>query len=808
MNSNKLPHLFFENTIDLKGKYKVPPRWNPNTNKDNSSANYEEEATNMDPTNLDLEAKVPIIRESLDHFNNKRRNKNSKRNQQIFKVKYELLYLIVEFRDFFYADENYFRENYGLIPIKYENFNKKILFHIEKQSKFGLLQGELNLFIQNFSRVKKGHFAFNFISNIIRFDLLSPEEVINNFNPELVILQLVNTIEIDSSNIVEELKQYLTNKSINYEYNPFLETLEIYKINTDVINTIVDNFDIILSANGIPPLTISPSSLSLPERKANFVIELNDNPSIIGIIDSGISKNTPLYNITIHDESYNLTNTSPLLDEYSHGTSVALLASIGSQYIESPKSKYLADAQLLSIKAISLNNNTVSRLKLIELIKTAHYEYKIQLFTLTLTSEVLKNNCTISDYAHALDKLSHDLGILIIMSAGNASDYFNPDTQDLFSYPEQFLREDRNIQSPADSLNNLSIGALADNFRAELVPGALTPNKKYPAIYTTKYNFDMSTSGLKVNQKNKYRRKPDIIFNGGDQSTDGPCEHSALMVLRSKLGLRGNFNYKEGTSYSAPLVANIAAKIMRKYPRLSMQTVKALIINSSENPWGSKKIPNELNGINIEHVQGYGSPRIDYCLESSKDRITLIFEDKILPNTHKLIPFQIPRYLETLNHKKGVLSVTITLCYSFEPIANNHLAYCPIHITFGIFQETEISGKKMTEVNITNNVNWCEDYYYKSKLLSNVQKKQFNIQKSKLISEEGQLQLAVKSIIHKTLEKSPDYAKYNREHKFSLVIQIEEISLKGQTSGYLYNEMIKLNNLADASGTLDLDIDI
>lgn len=66
---------------------------------------------------------------------------------------------------------------------------------------------------------------------------------------------------------------------------------------------------------------------------------------------------------------------------------------------------------------------------------------------------------------------------------------------------------------------------------------------------------------------------------GGDQLD----VESRMLVLAPRIDGTGlKIEQNSGTSYATPLAANIAAKIVSKYPNLNMQSVKALMINSAE----------------------------------------------------------------------------------------------------------------------------------------------------------------------------------------------------------------------------------
>jgi hypothetical protein len=199
-------------------------------------------------------------------------------------------------------------------------------------------------------------------------------------------------------------------------------------------------------------------------------------------------------------------------------------------------------------------------------------------------------------------------------------------------------------------------------------------------------------------------------------------------------------------------------------------------------------------------VAGNGIINIERSLFSSENSATIILEDSISNDEFKIYPINFPDYLinEDLGRKKGLLKITATLCFSFEPIENNQLSYNPIHIAFGFFKNhnaDEINSKNdINNSKLRNNLSWSQNGRHISKPIpySNSQKVHFTIDLNHLHSESQTLKLAVQSRISTQVvgEISSDYPK---EFPFSLVITIEE-NIKKNT-GKLYDELIGVNNL-------------
>src|SRR5690606_37295689 len=76
-----------------------------------------------------------------------------------------------------------------------------------------------------------------------------------------------------------------------------------------------------------------------------------------------------------------------------------------------------------------------------------------------------------------------------------------------------------NIFIPAESMNHITVGALAENYRPDTQPH-LSMDKNLPAYYSRKnhYDFTQPVNGsiLSTNHGNKNLFKPDIAMPGGD----------------------------------------------------------------------------------------------------------------------------------------------------------------------------------------------------------------------------------------------------------------------------------------------------
>jgi hypothetical protein len=791
------PHLFFRNTPEGREPFHQLPRYT-------GPEDDQEEEKNYTPM------KEVFYQCRGDFFSDQDLRIRSRNNE--LTIPAHLDYIEIHFFDAFNSDkfENYYRTRFGLAPVTFKNYNGIGVFAITNDELFQFFIEQVNLFIDysgpNDDPPYSKHILF-----IKEFYFLSTERIIQY--PELksyVILNLPKDPDLFqsyTSPVEESLFRFLEQRGIEYHDYADNEQIVLSDVPGEVLTEIVNNFDIIHSVNSYSAGIIRPSIFNTPIREYGFTISNpNEDLPLIGIIDTGISNNTPLAPIINQDNEFNLTNTSPFLDEANHGTAVALFASLGNRLIPNHSGQFEADARLLSIKTMNALSGSVKISEVEDLIRGACSKYDCKIFTLTmLFDQPLKDNESISEYAYTLDRLAFELDILIFISAGNSSSesltegLLNPRP---ISYPLHFSESHRNICSPADSRNNLVIGAVSDNFENNGLQ-VLSRDSNFPASYTRKFNFVFNDIIKNSKRISKHLSKPDIAFPGGDVDLSVSSEFTGIKVISTQTGIF--FDRECGTSYSAPLLANLAVKIIRTYPALknNMQSVKALIVNSSITPNLGDAF---IDGIvDYRKLIGKGIPDAAKAIFSNNDSVTMLLEDAIEPDQIQIYQLNIPEYLQNLERKGSVIEISATICYNFLPVQESHIGYCPVCIAFGFFNNSEINNQRSEAIKLRSGVSWSEDYYYGTKLLSNCQKATFRLSKEILAREQFVLKIAVKCQIHKLLSRIQK-AELSREYPFSIAITISELPDKGVLSGNLYSELEAINrleNIADLEATLE-----
>ncbi|MGB5989678.1 MAG: S8 family serine peptidase [Marinifilaceae bacterium] len=800
------PHLYFRNPSEGVIIFKQRKGGGSSKNKDDEEPDYKPMAN--------------VFSKCIKDF---RKSKAYRVEHRTLSIQTHFDMIELEFQDYF--DQPKYEETYlnqfGLALVHLSYFNRKGLFIIDDTIKFAYYFQNIQIFIENTEQIKDLDFNKN-IRFLRSFKLYSSTDMIRSVNDYAVVhFSLINHLLRDDSLInpqKELLEVYLKERNIEYLFNE--ENLEVYDFSEILMNDVLNNFDIIYATCSGSGAIIRTNLFNQPLRNFGFNITNSDEDlPIIGVVDSGVSNQTPLASILIADEDadeYDLTETGVFFDNVDHATAVACFASLGKSLIPDYRGEVEADARILSMKILNEDNFAISQSRIVELIRKAYIEKGVRIFTLTVayTMFPLKDNQEFSSYAIALDKLAYELDLLIFISTSNTND-----VNDESSYPVFFKNEYANIASPAESMNNITVGAISDNYENLNDDIRRSGLKNFPAIYSRKFNYDFDNQDL-AKYKSKHLSKPDILLPGGDYET---CEYGGF-VAGGKLSieclssdLRERTYRCIGTSFSAPLAANLAAKLLRLYPNMNMQSVKALILNSARLPDLGNSF-SMLSKNSLHRIVGLGIPDEYRLLYSDENQLSLLLEDSIIIGDIKSFELRLPEYLNNAKRKNALLKISATLCFNFLPITNNQFLYCPIHLAVLICNnlpldsdngELKINGANSKDIKIASNDAWSQDYYFKARLVSNTQKIHVNIAKNKIIEENNCLKIAVNSAFHKLLADQ-DKTKYRDiPINFSIAINIEQCPLKNEVLEDLYDELEAVNNLEsmlDLEAELDINL--
>jgi len=765
------------------------------------------------------EPMVERFRGSLVRLNTDIESRHEERNETLgIPAHYD--FIRIRFQDQFKLSEyQRWYTDLGLAGVHFSEFNREGLFAVIDEEIFQVFLSGIEQFIARESGADEGVEYPARIRFIRDFQLLTTPEILHyEERTPLMFFRLIDFPggSLEAQAIYQRLEEYLRENASDFRLVEEGSVLEVHGASQEQIEEIAKNFDIVLSITSSLATVVRPSELNTVERAYGFEINNTEEElPIIGILDTGISNATPLESILLDDNRFNLTATSPFMDNandgYGHGTSVAALAALGREpYATNFDGEYPAHAKLLSMKILDANSGFLSIQEVLNLLEGAKQEYpEIKIFVLTTCfSDCKATNEAFSSYAYKLDKFAHENDSLIFICTANNN---NASTQLAYNL-NYFSDEDTNLCSPADSMNNVVVGAAADNLRDGIFQG-ISNGREFPALYSRKSHVDLSEL-FPRNKQNKQLFRPDVIEAGGDYEQSGFFigigENAAMEVLSANPAF--GFYKESGTSFSTPLVANTAAQIQKRYPSIRAQTIKALIVNGASLE--KIRFDDDVKPL-LSKTAGHGLVDTSRSLNSSDNEITFVIEEEIKPGEMKVFPLNFPDYLTAGNLGKriGLLKCTATLCFSFEPVMNNHLGYCPLQMAFSIFRNhsgTQILEKE-DDIKSRLKSSWSQNNRWKNKPIpaSNTQKISFSISEKDLKDEGSTFKLAIHCLLNTQL--LGDTTKYKVNHPFSIAITIEETLREAKKTGKLYAEMCAVNevdSIIEAEGEAGVDVEL
>ncbi len=774
---------------------------------ENTQPNYYRQASNL--------------RVSIENFSIEQEQKYARKDRSL-EIPADVDYIQINFVSQFVINKyfNDYYKKFGLEAINFFNFGKTGLFAIINRDLFQIYLNEINNFIQFGLNINPESEYDNYVTYVNGFKLLTAKDIIRFKVDEIGKVVYLSLVELPldlklQSLLIDSLIGFLESKNVSYYFDKTVNRIELLDVPFEQVQLIAENFDIIQNATCSLSTIVRPSEFNFVKREYGFNISNADEDlPLIGIIDTGISMDTPLKSITIQDASFSLEG-NPLIDvsgykREGHGTAVAALAALGRlNHLNKFQGEVRADAKLLSIKLFESGNGYLSETQVVKMLYDAKSKYPhMKLFVLTTCYDKFKaKNEPFSSYTYELDKFAHSTDSLIFICTANNKNAINENTDYDLAY---FNSVHTNLSTPADSLNNVTVGAAAENLNDGAFYG-ISSGREYPTLYSRKGHIDLAAV-FPRNKSNKNYFKPDVIDCGGDLGFYNPSaidyiDNSAMAVLSARPEL--GYILETGTSLSAPLTANLAAKILKEYPHINAQTVKALIINGAS--LNNIQFPKQVSHL-LNVTAGNGFVDVENSLFSNENKATLILEDEISDTDLKIYPINFPKYLleDELGRKKGLVKITATLCFSFEPILNNQLSYNPIHMAFSFFKNhsaDEINAKNDDfNSKLRSSLSWSQNGRNVSKPIpfSNSQKINFTIDLNHLITENQVLKLAVHCKVSTQIVGGLP-AGYPKQFPFSMAITIEENTKK--KSGKLYDELRAINNL-EVFGDIELDSSI
>jgi hypothetical protein len=379
----------------------------------------------------------------------------------------------------------------------------------------------------------------------------------------------------------------------------------------------------------------------------------------VGVIDSGIMEENKFISPALKPEnsrSYlkNDASTSDFVRRGGHGTKVAgaLLYPNG---ISSIKEAYQLPFFIRNLRVLDSNNKMPHQFPSELMLKIIAENSDCKIFNLSINTYAPFRSKHMSNWSSTIDTLIHEKAVLFVISSGNI--YLNDIKHYLSTgntYPNYLSEPYCRIANPGQSSFAITVGSLNhcdfdDGTWKSL--GASHEVSAYSRIGTGIWGHI----------------KPDVVEFGGAivLSTDGTLrlkEHieTATELVRSTLyGGKAIGKDSVGTSYSAPKVTHIAARLKQLYPEEGINLIRAFIAQGARLP-GNFFFAPDFNSLKYF---GYGIPILERITTNSNHRVTFYNTRSINAESGHVYSLLIPEELRNQGDDFDIL-IEVSLAYS------------------------------------------------------------------------------------------------------------------------------------------------
>ncbi|MFN6483801.1 MULTISPECIES: S8 family serine peptidase [unclassified Nostoc] len=402
------------------------------------------------------------------------------------------------------------------------------------------------------------------------------------------------------------------------------------------------------------------------------------NAPRVCVIDSGIQERHSLLKAAIDSKNSRswvpgeTDKTPDYVSNGGHGTSVAGAILYPRTIPRSGNEKAVCWIQ--NARVLQANRKLPKQLfppnLLGEIVEFYQEQTRTRIFNHSITGSVPCLTRYMSAWASSIDNLTWQRDILFIVAAGNLPLYSRIGFTRLSvrehivanrQYPDYLLEDSSRIANPAQSFQALTVGSIALN-SYHAPPYYSIAQKDKPSAF--------SCCGLGIWET----IKPEVVEYGGDLVIDEgippnitfPKDVCPELVRSTLNGGPAIGADKVGTSFAAPKVSNIAARLAAELPNENCLLYRALIVQSAR--WPEWIVEYGGDKLHILRQIGYGLPDVARALGNAPNRITLMTreERRIVAKQAHIYQVKLPEKLRSQGEAFKIL-LEVTLSYKAQP---------------------------------------------------------------------------------------------------------------------------------------------
>lgn len=446
-----------------------------------------------------------------------------------------------------------------------------------------------------------------------------------------------------------------------------------------------------------PSVGIDLQLLQVDINQFPLVPQPSENAPRLAVLDSGITQGHPLLSPAVGDAQGFVAPIRDASDNATagHGTFVAGLALYGDVVEQIRQGQFIPQLQLLSGRVF--NDDGTDQTEFVEkcvdeAVRYFKDNYGCRVFNLSYGDfNKVYDGRHVRGLVYTLDRLTRDLDVLFVVPTGNLrTDQLPADP--LHEYPRYLLGPAARLLEPAPALNAITVGGLATvdmtiqaqrhEHTIEDVPIA-APLQPSPF---TRAGFSVGGA-----------IKPDFVEEAGNLAVAGNggnmrYQGLGIVSMNSSFASGRPFREDHGTSFAAPKVAHIAAKLAGRFPENSINLVRAILACHASWPEPTIQLLNPYGDAagreSLLKLVGYGRIAKDTLIESDEQAVTLYAEDRIGNNHTQFYELPLPDELWSRGNRQRQIS--IALAYSPE-VRTTRLDYKHTKLSFSLVEADSLN---------------------------------------------------------------------------------------------------------------------
>jgi len=324
-----------------------------------------------------------------------------------------------------------------------------------------------------------------------------------------------------------------------------------------------------------------------------------------------------------------------------------------------------------------------------EAIRHLNGAHGVRIFNLSIGYSEPFNDLHLGPLTETIDDLVRELGIVVVLPTGNAPGDITARTPSghhlINDKPEYFFAPEHRLAEPGPAALAVTVGAIALSGAPAEMPGRVG----WQAVADAHEAAPFSRCGPGLGTNSRRANKPDVTHYGGNIVVNDLGNvvlndlGASLVSTSTRSGSGQMFAAVNGTSYSAPAVARVAADIAYAYPDASANLIRALLASgTAQTPPAA--IYSELHRRN--RVYGLGLPSVERATSSDAHRVTMTYDGSMPVDTVQIHPLPIPDVFRRGSRRDRVISVAL----AFDPpVRRQRREYLAGTMKFDVYRDID-----------------------------------------------------------------------------------------------------------------------